>query len=214
MNDKSNAAPGGGDTLDVHLAEFTRIWAEVNARFDNQRQAFTYLVTGLAALAGLVASDKIDLESQLLLWLPLIVAPLSFIFFDNELMIWSIVRYTRHELHDRIAELVGDQRVMGMETHRFAHLNRVSQQCFNALSFGRWLLFVVPMVVSVVYAGLNPDAWSGSPYVALFLADCVVTLFLLVVISDAVVERRSAWPEAVSGAREAPTTSARRQSVV
>ena len=186
--------------LDVHLAEHTRIWAEVNARFDNQRQAFTYLVTGLAALAGLVASDKIELEPRLALWLPLIVAPLSFIFFDNELMIWSIVRYTRHELHERVAYLVGDDRVLAMETNRFTHLNPVSRFCFNLLSFGRWLLFVVPMLVALVYGAIHAESWTGSPYVGLFAADCAVTLFLLVVIGDAVAERLGAWPQAVSGA--------------
>src|SRR3712207_9156905 len=88
---------------------------------------FPYTTLFRSALAGLVASDALALDPRLALWLPLIVAPLSFIFFDNELMIWAIVRYTRHDLHRRVAELVGDDGVLDMERNRFKHLNRVSR---------------------------------------------------------------------------------------
>jgi hypothetical protein len=43
---RPNAEPNNkSDILSVHLSEFESSWREVVARFDNQRQAFNYLIT-------------------------------------------------------------------------------------------------------------------------------------------------------------------------
>jgi hypothetical protein len=150
------------------------------ARFDNQRQAFNYLVTLLAAIAGLLATKTVHVEPEWFFWLPIIIAPLGFIFFDNELMIWGIVRYTRSHLHNRIVDLMGEAQssnVLMLEKKRFE--NAKTQKCHRVLSLGRWMLFVVPTVASIIYAATYASAWRQSYYVILFLVDCIITILLL-----------------------------------
>lgn len=75
----------------AYLAEYTRIWTEVGWRFDNQRLAFNVTMTFAAAL--LAAHYAGHVEEDLYFFAPLLLAPLGFIFFDNELMIWGIIHY-------------------------------------------------------------------------------------------------------------------------
>lgn len=169
------------EALEVHLAEYERIWDEVYARFENQRQSFNYLITLLAAIATLLASNTIKLDPKLFFWFPLIIAPFSFIFFDNELMIWAIVKYTKEKLRERVTKLVGDEEVLTLENQRFTNLK--IRKIHRLLSVGRWLLFILPIFISLWYASFNTYKWWMSNYVFLFLLDCliIVLIFLAIV---------------------------------
>ena len=54
---------------------------------------------------------------------------------------------------------------------RLDHLSPRGRTTLAALSYSRWLLFVVPTVAPVIYAVLATDA-AGVPFSLLFAADC------------------------------------------
>ncbi|MEH2149109.1 hypothetical protein [Nostoc sp.] len=178
------------DILTAYLVEYESIWAEVYARFDNQRQSFNYLVTLLAAIAGLLASNTVQLEPKVFFWLPLIISAFAFIFFDNELIIWGIVNYTRIHLHNKVAEVVGDENVLLLERQRF--IDRRTSTIHRLLSLGRWLLFIVPDIASILYATYKTEMWWKSPYILLFAANCLVVGLLLWTVIHAI-KQQSIW---------------------
>ncbi len=163
--------------LQVHLTEYENIWTEVYARFDNQRQAFNYLISLLAVIAGLLASEAIRIEPEVFFWLPLIIAPFGFIFFDNEFLIWGIVNYTCNHLHEHVAELVDDNGVLLLERRRFTSVR--TRRVHHFLSLGRWILFVVPVLVSMWYAAYYAPKWWLSWYGLLFAVDLLIASLLL-----------------------------------
>jgi hypothetical protein len=179
--------------LDAYLAEYERIWDELLSRFESQRQAFAFTLgifgtlvtvitsmeTSPAAAAGSsgLGSALSSLNPLLLFWVPLVVVPFGYIFFDNELMIWGIVRYTRNHLHDHVAALVGDRNVIMLEQNRFP--DPKTRSVAFVLSLGRWILFIVPIVVALSYAIVRqPHFWS-TWYLAIFALDLIATGLLL-----------------------------------
>src|SRR5205823_14294172 len=82
-----------------YLAEYNSLRGEIQIRLQSQSQAFNYLVTLLAATVGgityLAKEDRVDLIPQLGLFLPIVIAPLAYIFFDNEFMIFRNGFYGR-----------------------------------------------------------------------------------------------------------------------
>lgn len=168
-----------GDALGVYLAEYENIWSEVFARLDSQKQAFNYMITVMAALAAFFVTRDVRLDPELSLWLPLVISPFGFIFFDNELMIWSIIGYTRNHLQVRIAKLVDDPDVLLLEQNRYRYLGKSSRTCHHLLSYSRWVLFVAPVVLSIGYAVyFVREPWT-FPYSILLAVDCLLGLTLL-----------------------------------
>jgi hypothetical protein len=179
--------------LEVYLAEYQKIWDEVYSRFDSQRQTFNYLIAMLGAVAALFSSEKFNPGPEWFFWLPLVAAPLGFIFFDNELMIWAIVRHTRDHLQPRIASLVQNDGVLLLERRRFIPRSQ-AQKCHRLLSFGRWALFILPILFSMVYATWNTQNWWRTFYTFVFGFDCVVTVILIWGMWQAGCEQGALWP--------------------
>jgi hypothetical protein len=187
-----SAVPNAQLRLNAHLEEYKRIWAELLSRFESQRQAFAFtigifgtLVTVITAIenpsraaqASPVTGALASLSPLLLFWVPLVVVPFGFIFFDNELMIWGIVRYTRNHLYDQVSALVEDPNVFLMEKSRFP--DPKTRSCHFVLSLGRWTLFILPIVVSLAYAiAKRPDFWR-TWYLWIAALDTVATGLLL-----------------------------------
>ena len=72
-----------GLAFQVYQMEYNRAWAEIFARFESQRLAFTVLIAGFGALVSL---EKLSVYlSELTAWMPLFASALGYIFFDNEL---------------------------------------------------------------------------------------------------------------------------------
>ena len=178
--------------LEAHLAEYEALTAELTSRFESQRQAFNYLVLvlgGTVALLGAAGDRPMPLLTapDLFFWLPLLTAPLAFIFFDNELMIWSIIGYVRHYLRLQVQATVGSDGVWQMEESRFRYLGRFCDPCHRLLSYGRWLFFLFPVVLSTWYAFAEvARAPHRDPVRLVVLAmDLLVTAFLVVAMVQA-----------------------------
>ncbi|WP_210438648.1 hypothetical protein [Nocardioides xinjiangensis] len=84
--------------LRTHLLEYEKVSDELFGRWENQRHSFNFVIAVLVGLGGLASADGVDLQPQLFFWLPLVIAPMGYVFFDNELMIWGIVNYIGRDL--------------------------------------------------------------------------------------------------------------------
>lgn len=170
--------------LSVYMTEYNRAWAEIFARFESQRLAFTVLIAGFGALASL---DKFaGYLTELAAWMPLFASALGYIFFDNELQIWRIARYMRDVLGPDVRRVTNDAQALRLDE---STLPRKTGRVAFALSIGRWLLFVLPCIVSLVagWPVFSRPGWWGP---ALFALDLAATVLLAAGIVAAIGEQK------------------------
>lgn len=192
---------GPEKAVDADLAEFGSLRDEVFARIESQRQSFNYLITLSTAVLAFVAtamapSDKgVSFDLRLIMFVPLLAAPLAFIFFDNELVIWTLGRYIRETLGPQLSRAVGRD-VLLSEARRGGLLSGGLGRVHLALSVGRWLLFLLPIGLPLWY-GLHIRADRGWAYVPPFwvvvVLDSLVLVLLLIAIFAAVLLRSRGW---------------------
>jgi hypothetical protein len=216
--------------LEVLLKEADLITQDVHKRLEVQRQSFNYalIAFGVAAtvLANEIRQDKyqghygdsaFSLQSidqsvgglspaftLILLLLPVVVGPLGYIFFDDELIIYRNLFYLRRVALPKIRELSEpDDRLRAnwrllLEQHGLINLTALSLVVHMFLSVGRWLLFIVPTAAPVIYGFAGPDEgwWKGlwsdgwaSPRALLFALDCAIASLLIVAVVSAVAEQ-------------------------
>ena len=179
------------------VAEYESLRQEFFARLESQRQAFSYLVLIAAAVIAFVGAltgskaNTID-SALLLLALPLVIAPLGFIFFDNDLVIWGIAGYIRDTLRPELSSLV-QHRVLLYEGRRGNFFQSRLSKLHLLLSTGRWLLFLVPTILPLGYA-LWMGTWSSwirSPrYLTLMIIDALLVMVLLWAVYESIRCRR------------------------
>ena len=158
----------------AYLAEYTRIWAEVGWRFDNQRLAFNVTITFVGAL--LVAHYGGHVTDDFYFFAPLVLAPLGFIFFDNELMIWAIVHYTHTHLRTQMTRIADDPGILAMEEKRFA--DKGARRLHPLLSASRWMVFVVPSVFCFCVAARATPEWWRTRWWVVAVIDLLVMALL------------------------------------
>lgn len=180
---------------DAYLAEFESLRDEIFSRFESQRQAFNYLMALLAALAAVIASDKFNLDQRYILFLPIIASPLGFIFFDNEIVIWSIGAYINNDLRPKLSRVVKAD-VLLIESRRSIYLSGSNSILHLLLSIGRWILFFLPVGFPVGHAIKN-KLWIGWPFWIPFwlvvFVDCMLNLLLIGAIISTINMRRMGW---------------------
>jgi hypothetical protein len=186
------------------IAEYESLREEFFARLESQRQAFNYLAIILAAMIALIGAERLPVDPvMLVLALPLVVAPLGFIFFDNELVIWGIAGYIRDTLRPQLSKLVG-QNVLLYEG-RFAESHGSKLHLF--LSTGRWLLFVIPTILPIPYSLWNHSfkSWFTSlPFMPFLLLDALLLVILGWAIYQAVCSRHEVWRQQEGDKRLGP----------
>jgi hypothetical protein len=179
-----------GAALQVYLQEYDKIWDEVSARFESQRQAFNYVL--IVAGAVITAYSAGRGNPYIYLLAPLLITSLGYIFFDNELMIWGIVYYTRNHLQKRIRAITGDDEVLALENHRFAYMPSGGRKAHQFVSFGRWLVFIMPSLVMIISA-LQSPRWRWDTALWALLALDVAALMSLLVVMGIAAHRQSLW---------------------
>jgi hypothetical protein len=176
----------GGDAsqmhLDVHLARYSSFRAEILGRISFQSQAFNYLVVVLgaavAAGAALLQAERPDLVQLLILFIPIVTAPLSYIYFDNELMIMGIGGNIFTDLSNHVSSAVKHEVQLGARA--LLYLEDSTRCAHRWLSYGRWLAFIMPSLGPTIYAFvLAPRYAHDARYWLLVVGDCLVTALLL-----------------------------------
>jgi len=202
--------------VDADIAEFVSAREEVFARIESQRQSFNYLVTlstaVLAFIGSALAPSGIRFDIRLVMFTPLLAAPLAFIFFDNELVIWTLGRYIREDLAPRLSAAVGRD-VLTMEARRGGFLTGGVGTIHLALSVGRWILFLLPIGLPLWY-GFHIHADRGWPYVPPFwvlaVLDSLVLALLFLAIVAAILLRSRVWRADAQGGESPPTPRSER----
>jgi hypothetical protein len=168
--------------LEVHMARYSSFRAEILGRISFQSQAFNYLVVVLgaavAAGAALIQASRPDLVQLLVLFIPIVTAPLSYIYFDNELMIMGIGGNIFTDLSSHVSSAVKHHVQLGARA--LLYLQPSTRSAHRWLSYGRWLAFIMPSLGPTIYAFvLAPRYVHDVRYWILVIGDCLVTALLL-----------------------------------
>jgi Mn2+/Fe2+ NRAMP family transporter len=200
------SANDDGKLIDVYLEEYKSLRAEVLSRIQTQNQAVNFLliIMGAAITATIAVLRDVQSASYLssvilaiILLLPLFAAPLCFIFFDNEIMIHAIGSYLFYEVRPRIAKITKSLDTLG-DILEFKHLPFTTSRVFHHVSLGRWILFIIPILLptafSIAYSSANWGWWrnyhspipkaqpiNGIFLVIIIVANCAVSTLLIFV---------------------------------
>jgi hypothetical protein len=192
--------------LSVYLAKYGSLRQELFQRFQFQGQAFNFLIVVLTALIAVGAAQfeegRTDRFEGLVLLVPLVTGPFGYLYLAHDLMIFGIAAYIERDLSRDVSQVLG--RDISLADARFEHLSDAGLQAHRVLAPSRWLLFVFPTVIPVVYAAFFTEAWQDSPLSVLFALDCVLIAVLFLTMAAAVREQ-AAWRRRHSGP---PATSA------
>lgn len=152
--------------VDVLLAEYKEQKAEITMRAQRQNQTFNYVLLVLLAVAGGTGSilgqanfpqDLPYVERILALavaFLPLVITPLAFLFFDDELMIFESEIYILTRIKPRIRALIepsileilrDNDLLTGTFAWRARHLQKHFQADHSTIARPRYVLFVFPV---------------------------------------------------------------------
>lgn len=185
--------------IELYLKEYESLRDEIFERFESQRQAFNYLMALIGAVGALIAALKENLPSlaKYSLFLPILAAPLGFIFFDNEIIIWSIVKYIQCNIKPEVSKLIGKKRIFQIESRGSIYLFGSRRHLHLLLSMGRWLLFFVPLICPLVYALWDKLLWKNGRlwtffWLFFFLLDCFLLLIMIWAVAEVVKMRRRA----------------------
>lgn len=201
---------GGGDrgrrheaSVQALLAEFETNWSELFSRWETQRNTFAQVISIVAVVVGLAFSTNVDLAPEVFYALPAIVAAFAFTFFDNELMIWSLVGHTCNRIGPAVQKLVrSDVEVFTLERNRFEDLGERIARVHVTLSIGRWLVFLLPMVFSLLYACIASKRRTEWPFLAATVIDVCLIGYFLGVMTEAVRARKNLWGKKPSVVRD------------
>jgi hypothetical protein len=179
--------------LTIYMAKYGTLRDEVFQRFQFQGQAYNFLIVVLTALLAVGAAQfeagRADVVNKLSLFIPLITGPFAFLYLAHDLMIFSILAYLRRDLSLDISRLLG--RDVELSDARFEHLSGMGRFAHRVIAPSRWLLFLFPTLLPIVYAAFFTGLWNEYPFSFLFALDCVVVIMLVAAMAIAAREEAS-----------------------
>jgi hypothetical protein len=147
-----------GKAVDVLLAEFNALRAEMNQKKTAQITLVSLNVTAFATIIGFVGSQKA--AASFLLVLPIASSTLGLLTLAQNRDVWTAARYIENTLRPLVAEYLRDNRLLGWEV--FYGSNRIHRY-LNSASLG--LLFpaassaVLVLIISSLAGPLELIAW-------------------------------------------------------
>jgi hypothetical protein len=180
--------------LSVYLAKYGSLREELFQRFQFQGQAFNFLIVVLTALIAVGAAQfeegrGVGFEGLVLL-IPLVTGPFGYLYLAHDLMIFGIAGYIERDLSEDVSQVLG--RDISLADARFEHLSDAGLLAHRVLAPSRWLLFIFPTVIPVLYVAFFTQAWTDFPLSVLFALDCVIVAVLLLTMAAAMREQ-AAW---------------------
>jgi hypothetical protein len=191
--DRSPDAPADATDrlLSVYLAKYGSLREELFQRFQFQSQAFNFLIVVLTALiavgAAQVEEGRTDRFDALVLLIPLVTGPFGYLYLAHDLMIFGIAGYIERDLSAELSQVLG--RDISLADARFEHLSDAGLLAHRVLAPSRWLLFVFPTIIPVLYTAFFTQMWKVSPFSILFTLDCVIIAVLLLTMAAAAREQ-------------------------
>ncbi len=192
-------------TVDVALAEYHSLRAEIGRLQDHQQQILSFGFFVLAAVAtafgSAVAGSTHPSLSQalrdyhlLLLVTPFVYLFLGILFAERTVKILRAGDYIDHDVRDRVKAAVGED-VLGWEDYRRSP--RVySRTMARLLDFGRWFGFIAPMLLCLVLIAQTGPSLTVGDSVLLVLAvlAALMSVALALCIDEASGVRRKSSP--------------------
>ena len=100
--------------VEVALAEFDAMRAEIVARIAEQGKLAALNITAIAAVGGAFLSNRVD--PAVLLILPVLSVSLGLLSVDHATTIRGIARYINEGIRPILVEATGNSRILGAET--------------------------------------------------------------------------------------------------
>lgn len=162
--------------INVALAEYTALRAEVTNRISGQDTMLNLYMTATAAIFGLALSGHAN--SLILLILPLLSAAARLLYHNHNLYIKLVSAYIRDQLRPLIIDHLGEPRLLGWQ-QQSAEYHRGPWRRRLAHPAGLALLFPIPAAAAlalVVPRLASPWTWlAWSSGWLLLLAQVVLT---------------------------------------
>jgi hypothetical protein len=162
--------------INVALAEYAALRAEVTNRISGQDRMLNLYITATAALFGLALSGHAN--SLILLILPLLSAATRLLYHNHNLYIRLVSAYINDQLKPLVTDHLDEPRLLGWQ-QRSAEYQRGPWQRRLAHPAGLALLFPVPAAVALALVAArlaSPWTWlAWSSGWLLLLAQVVLT---------------------------------------
>jgi hypothetical protein len=156
--EEGKLARDAGLIVQVAVAEFNKLRDEIAGRSTAAWTLVGLSITGSAAVAGFVLSDRAD--PRLLLLLPLLTPALGLLFMDHASNIGRIGEYINTVIKPTLREATGENRLLGYEEW----VDEFEEQSLaRLLPFGIPLILaftMVPVAALVYLATRIDDVWS------------------------------------------------------
>jgi hypothetical protein len=176
--------------LSAYIAEYNSRREEQLKRVDSQNQIYNYLliVLGVAASAIVASLNKPEMMPVIVCWitllLPIISAPLGFIYFDHDLVIHSIGAHLHYIWRPNVTALLNTEQIF-KNPLEFAYLHKSSLPLHKTLSKSRWFLFLVPTAVPIlcifIYTLLQGKWWNNYMHNLTPIQSWIVFIFGLII---------------------------------
>jgi hypothetical protein len=176
--DAAQTNTGAGLTLDVALAEYNSLRAEIGRLQDHQQQILSFGFFVLAAVAtafgSAVAGPTHPSLAQalrdfhlLLLVTPFIYLFLGILFAERTVKILRAGDYLDHDVRDRVKDWVGKDILCWEDYRRSPRV--YSKTLARLLDFGRWFGFIAPMLLCLVLIAQTGPSLTLGDWVLLLL---------------------------------------------
>jgi hypothetical protein len=149
-------------SVQIALAEFTKLRDEITTRTTIQWTIVGLNVTGSGVVAGFALADPS--RRQLLLMLPLFTPSLGMLFIDHGFNILRIGRFIESKIAPVLRNAAADQGLLNHETEAYARGSRIA---LRLLPFGipLVLLFnVVPLAALVIVLPAVREGWAWTTW--------------------------------------------------
>jgi hypothetical protein len=173
-----NSAPAGsGDStrVDIALAEFNAMRAEIAARIAEQGRIVALNVTAIAAVGGAFLSNRVD--PAVLLILPLLSVSLGLLWLDQATTMRGIGRHINDGIRPILVDATGDSRVLGAETRAAMARSGVVSRIVRSALPSLVLFLATPSAALAFTTSVTGQFvlvwWVEAAYIGVFLAQWV-----------------------------------------
>jgi len=181
--------PLHGDDLEgvvsVLIAEYNVLRGEIDVYHHHQNEIINFVFLVLTAMFGIVGAgialnpEQLKSMAFIFLFFPFVYTLLSSLYADRMIRIIRIADYLHNYLRKKVDEVTGEH-VWQWETYK-GHTNIFSRRLVLSFDRGRWLVFLLPSIISIcIFFFLVPSP-EQVYQIALIIGDIIAIVLCLAV---------------------------------
>ena len=181
--------PLHGDDLEgvvsVLIAEYNVLRGEIDVYHHHQKEIMNFVFLVLTAMFGIVGAglalkpEQLPSIAFIFLLFPFVYTLLSFLYADRTIRIIRIADYMHNYLRKKVDEITGEH-VWQWEIYK-RHTTIFSRRLALVLDKARWLVFLLPSILSICIFFFFVHSPKQPYQIALISADSIAILLCLVV---------------------------------